>query len=168
MSVELRAATLDDLDDVMALETSTFTTDAWSRESMAAELSSAHCRYVVAVDDDGAFAGYGGVLVPAGSKDADIQTIAVAPERRGTGLGRRLMERLLAEAVDRGAREVFLEVRADNPVAQALYLSLGFEQIAVRPRYYQPDGVDALVMRASLRPSRSGVGAGGLTEEDIR
>lgn len=165
MSVELRAATLDDLDDIMALETSTFTTDAWSRESMASELASEHCRYVVAVDDERGFAGYGGVLVPSGSKDADIQTIAVAPERRGSGFGRRLMERLLGEAADRGAREVFLEVRADNPVAQGLYLSLGFEHIAVRPRYYQPDGVDALVMRASLPVSRSGVGARHLGEE---
>lgn len=166
MSVGLRPATLDDLDVIMALETATFTTDAWSRESMAAELASEHCRYVVAVDDDErGFLGYGGVLVPSGSKDADIQTIAVVPEARGTGLGRRLMERLLGEARDRGAREVFLEVRADNPVAQALYLSLGFEQIAIRPRYYQPDEVDALVMRAPVTASRSTVGA---TEEDAR
>jgi ribosomal protein S18 acetylase RimI-like enzyme len=45
---------------------------------------------------------------------------------------------------------VFLEVRADNPVAQAMYTAAGFERIAVRPRYYQPDGVDAWVMRAEL------------------
>ena len=38
-------------------------------------------------------------------------------------------------------------MRDDNPSAQALYLSLGFEQIAVRPKYYQPDGVDAIIMR---------------------
>ena len=148
--VELRPAVAADLDAIMDLETSTFTTDAWSRDSMTAELASPHCRYLVAVDGQGVFAGYGGVLCPSGSRDADIQTIAVAPASRGTGLGRRLMRALLDEAVTRGAREAFLEVRADNPVAQALYVSLGFEQIAVRPRYYQPDGVDALVMRAPL------------------
>jgi N6-L-threonylcarbamoyladenine synthase/ribosomal-protein-alanine N-acetyltransferase len=42
---------------------------------------------------------------------------------------------------------VFLEVRADNPGARALYESLGFAEIAVRPDYYQPDGVDAVIMR---------------------
>jgi ribosomal protein S18 acetylase RimI-like enzyme len=57
---------------------------------------------------------------------------------------------LLLEAKSRGAREVFLEVRADNPVARSLYDSLGFEQIAVRARYYQPDGVDAHIMRVTL------------------
>jgi ribosomal protein S18 acetylase RimI-like enzyme len=44
---------------------------------------------------------------------------------------------------------VFLEVRAGNEVAQRLYASLGFERIAVRPRYYQPGGEDAWVMRRS-------------------
>ncbi len=58
--------------------------------------------------------------------------------------------RLLAEARRRGASEVLLEVRADNPGAQQLYRSLGFERIATRPHYYQPDDVDALIMRLEL------------------
>ena len=49
----------------------------------------------------------------------------------------------------RGAEEVFLEVRADNDSAQNLYRSLGFEQLAVRKGYYK-GGVDALVMRLAL------------------
>jgi N6-L-threonylcarbamoyladenine synthase/ribosomal-protein-alanine N-acetyltransferase len=57
---------------------------------------------------------------------------------------------LIKEARKRGAREVFLEVRADNPTAQRLYLRLGFEEIGVRPGYYQPDNVDALVMRLRI------------------
>ena len=57
---------------------------------------------------------------------------------------------LIDEARQRGASEIFLEVRADNPGAQALYESLGFEGIAIRPRYYQPDDVDAIVMRLSI------------------
>ncbi len=57
---------------------------------------------------------------------------------------------LLAEASRRRVREVFLEVRADNPVAQALYASEGFAELGRRPRYYQPDGVDALVMRLDV------------------
>jgi ribosomal protein S18 acetylase RimI-like enzyme len=57
---------------------------------------------------------------------------------------------LIGEARNRGAGEVFLEVRADNPGAQTLYRTLGFEEIGVRPHYYQPDGVDAIVMRLTV------------------
>jgi ribosomal-protein-alanine acetyltransferase len=165
----LRRATLDDLDAIMELETSTFASDAWSRGTMRAELGSRHGYYLVAepVRDeaseagepgepgapshpDAAIAGYAGLLAPAGSGQADIQTIAVAPAARRRGLGRALMVALLNQARQRQATEVFLEVRADNPDAQALYLSLGFEQIAVRPKYYQPDGVDAHIMKVVL------------------
>ena len=57
------------------------------------------------------------------------------------------MTALLEEAEARNATRVFLEVRADNPHAIALYASLGFEEIAVRPGYYQPEGVDAVIMK---------------------
>jgi ribosomal protein S18 acetylase RimI-like enzyme len=60
------------------------------------------------------------------------------------------MVAMIGEAARRGAREVFLEVRADNPNAQRLYDSLGFRSIAVRQHYYQPDDVDAIVMRLTL------------------
>jgi N6-L-threonylcarbamoyladenine synthase len=60
------------------------------------------------------------------------------------------MNRLIAVAAKRGAREMFLEVRADNPVAQQLYESLGFAQIDLRRAYYQPEGIDAVIMRADL------------------
>lgn len=136
----------------MQLETSTFVSDAWSADSMRAELVNANTYYLVAVRADGADSaavdGYAGLLAPPGAKEADIQTIAVAESARRNGIGRRLVAALMKEAATRGASEIFLEVRADNPGAQALYRSFGFEEIAVRPRYYQPDDVDAIVMRA--------------------
>jgi len=61
-----------------------------------------------------------------------------------------LLSALLEEAVARRATAVLLEVRADNPPAIALYQRFGFEQLAVRRRYYQPGDVDALVMRHRL------------------
>lgn len=156
----LRRATLNDLDAIMALETSTFASDAWSRDMMRAELGGRHGYYLVAetTSDDGgepqhpdaAIAGYAGLLAPRGSGQADIQTIAVAPDSRRHGLGRALVVALVDEARERRASEIFLEVRADNPNAHVLYASLGFEQIAVRPKYYQPDGVDAHIMKLVL------------------
>jgi ribosomal-protein-alanine acetyltransferase len=152
MAFELRVATPADLDAIMALETSTFASDAWSSESMASELASPHTHYLFAFEQatPESLAGYGGLLAPRGSGDGDIQTLAVAPDARRHGLGRMLVLALLHEAKTRGATEVFLEVRADNPNAQALYESLGFEQIATRAKYYQPDGVDAQIMRVAL------------------
>ena len=85
-----------------------------------------------------------------GAADADIQTIAIAEAARGAGRGRALLRALLGEARECGAREMFLEVRADNPVAEALYASEGFVEIARRPRYYQPDDIDAVVMKLDL------------------
>jgi [ribosomal protein S18]-alanine N-acetyltransferase len=152
MGFELRVATSADVDAIMALETATFGSDAWSPESMSTELASMHTYYLFAFDplDPAAIAGYGGLLAPSNSDDADIQTLAVSPAARRRGLGRAIVVALIAEAVARGAHQVFLEVRADNPSARALYDSLGFEQIAVREKYYQPDGVDAQIMRVTL------------------
>lgn len=156
MTWQLRRATPDDVDGIMRLETGVFGADAWSTDTMLREVQSAACWYVVAFRPASpeAIEAYAGLHAPRGSATADIQTIAVAPESRRGGLGRTLVRTLINEAIKRGAREVFLEVRADNPGAQSLYRSLGFEQIAVRKRYYQPGDVDALVMRLTVSPRR--------------
>ncbi|WP_136055478.1 ribosomal protein S18-alanine N-acetyltransferase [Microbacterium sp. K24] len=146
----LRPATAADLDAIMLIENRSFPTDAWSAETMADELASPHGQYLVD-EHDGVVIGYGGVRALQGSPDADIQTIALLAEHRGQGRGRALLRALLAAARERGAREIFLEVRADNPTAAGLYLAEGFEEIGRRPRYYQPDDVDAIVMRSDLR-----------------
>ncbi len=150
--LRLREATAGDLDAIWEIESAVFGREAWSREMMREELGADHRCYLALVDEAGAVRGYAGLLVVGA--EGDIQTIAVAPEARGGGQGRRLMHALLDEAARRGVREVFLEVRADNPVAQALYRSLGFEEIGARPRYYQPDGVDAVVMKLEMKDRR--------------
>ncbi len=113
---------------------------------MREEVLSQHGHYLVA-EEGGRLLGYAGLRAPAGARDADIQTIALTEAARGQGRGRALLEALLCEASARGVQHVFLEVRADNPVAQALYVSEGFAEVGRRPRYYQPDDVDAVVMR---------------------
>ncbi len=144
----IRPAILEDLDAIWAIEGAVFGAEAWSREMMREELVADHRQYFVIVDDRDAVHGYGGLL--AVGEDGDIQTIALSSEARGAGQGRRLMGALLDEAAQRKVRQVFLEVRADNPVARSLYLSLGFDEIGVRPRYYQPDNVDAVVMKLEM------------------
>ncbi|MDY0910407.1 ribosomal protein S18-alanine N-acetyltransferase [Microbacterium sp. CFBP9034] len=148
--MSLRAVTTDDLGAIMSLERASFPTDAWSDAMMREELASAHGFYVVD-DEAGRIVGYAGLRAVRGATDADIQTIAIAEASRGRGRGRTLLSALLSEAARRGVRQVFLEVRADNPVAQALYASEGFLEVGRRARYYQPDGVDAVVMKLDLR-----------------
>lgn len=157
MTWQLRRADAGDLDAIMQLETSIFAKDAWSSATMRQELSNANAWYLVAFrpETPESIDAYAGVLAPRGAKEADIQTIAVAEGARRGGLGRTLILTLVNEARTRGATEVFLEVRADNPGAQALYRSLGFEDLAVRQNYYQPDSVDAIVMRLAVPPRRS-------------
>ncbi|CAG7616017.1 ribosomal protein S18-alanine N-acetyltransferase [Leucobacter soli] len=148
----LRAATVDDLDAIWTIEAAVFGAEAWSREMLREELTADHRAYLALEGEDGAVLGYAGLL--SVGTEGDIQTIALAPEARGAGLGRTMMNVLLDEAARRGVHEVFLEVRADNPVARGLYASLGFDEIGVRPRYYQPDDVDAVVMRLMMEERR--------------
>ncbi len=138
----------DDLAAIMAIEDTVFAGAAWSASSMLAELRSPHCLYVTAADEGapGRVIGYAGMFVGSGAEQADIQTIAVLPEHRGRGLGRALMARLVGEADAREVVETFLDVRADNEPARALYASLGFVERGVRRGYYPPDGMDAIVM----------------------
>ncbi|MFC4139865.1 MULTISPECIES: ribosomal protein S18-alanine N-acetyltransferase [unclassified Microbacterium] len=144
----IRAATIHDLDAIMALENSSFPDDAWSEQTMATEITSAHNHYVVD-EEAGRIVGYGGVRALLGAPDSDIQTIALDPAFRGQGRGRRMLRLLLDQARERGARDTFLEVRDDNGVAQTLYLSEGFVEIGRRPRYYK-GGIDAIIMKIEL------------------
>lgn len=158
----IRPATLDDLAEIMRLERASFPADAWSDAMMREEIASPHGHYRV-LEAAGRLAGYAGLRAVAGSRDADVQTIAVAEHARGRGSGRLLLRALLDIAGERGVHDVFLEVREDNPVAQRLYVSEGFAEVGRRPRYYQPDDVDAIVMRLDVRAR---AGAASITQAD--
>ena len=140
-----------DIEPVLELEKDLFPEDAWSRGMFWSELShsrgpEATRRYVVAENGD-RVVGYAG-LAAAGDL-ADVQTIAVAADYWGTGLGGRLLAELLRAATAFECVEVLLECRVDNIRAQKLYERFGFEPIGFRRGYYQPGNVDALVMRLS-------------------
>jgi len=150
-----RRAAPGDVDELMELELAIYPDDPWSRDTMAAELANEHAYYLVALAEDGAIDAYAGLLAPIGTGQGDIQTVTVAPRARRNGLARSMLLQLLNEARRRGAGELFLEVRHDNPGAQALYAELGFEVVGVRKRYYR-GGVDALTMKLVVPPARTG------------
>ncbi|MDT4917820.1 MAG: [ribosomal protein S18]-alanine N-acetyltransferase [Pseudonocardiales bacterium] len=137
------------IDALMAYEKQMFGTEAWSAASYRAELADRHNRYYVAAEDPvGGLLGWAGVLVIGDT--AEIMTVGVVPAARRSGTGRRLLDTLLTEAVRRGAREAFLEVRADNDAARAMYRDAGFDEIGVRRGYYAGGRVDAVTMRKGL------------------
>ncbi|MFJ4423650.1 ribosomal protein S18-alanine N-acetyltransferase [Streptomyces bobili] len=148
-----------DIEPVHELEKALFPEDAWSRGMFWSELAhsrgpEATRRYVVAETGD-RVVGYAGL---ASSGDlADVQTIAVAADHWGTGLGGRLLTELLRAATAFECAEVLLECRVDNVRAQKLYERFGFQPIGFRRGYYQPGNVDALVMRLTTA-SDSGSG----------
>ena len=153
-AARLRALTPADLAAVMALEHELFPDDPWSEEMFAEEVSQppGSRLYIVAeaTDSPGVAAGYAGMMFVPGGVQADVLTIAVAQDYWGRGVGSALLAALIQAARDRGCTEVFLEVRKDNPRARGLYLRRGFEEIGIRRGYYQPSGVDAIVMRKDL------------------
>lgn len=145
--VTLRPMRWWDVEPVVGLERVLFPHDAWSAETFWSELAGVPetRHYVVAVAGD-EVVGYAG-LFAADHHQGDVQTVAVASDRQGQGIGDVLLRALLDEAGRRGCTETLLEVRADNEAAQRLYARHGFERIGVRRGYYQPGGVDALVLR---------------------
>lgn len=81
---------------------------------------------------------------------AELESVGVAPAARRSGLGRSLSATVIAWGRERGATEVTLEVRAANAAAIALYIQLGFREIAQRARYYSAPEDDAILMRLTL------------------
>jgi len=150
VSVRLRPLRFDDLGAVLDLERALFPDDAWSPGMFAEELAmQGRGRHYVAAGEGNVLVGYAGVMLPGG-RQAEVLTLAVSAGHWGRGIGSALLTDLLAEAARHVCAEVFLEVRADNPRAQDLYRRFGFCDVGIRRGYYQPSGMDAIVMRCGL------------------
>ena len=116
----------------------------WTGEEIAALAASGA---LVADDGDRGFA-----LISIAADEAELLTIAVAPDARRRGLGAGLLGAAEAAARERGGARMLLEVAADNDAAIALYARAGFETIGRRKGYYQREAgrVDALTMAKRL------------------
>ena len=133
-----------DLEQILDIEEDLFGPERWSAEMFRSELDAGRYYLVALAEADDSVLGYAGLAVAL--DEAWINNLAVRREAQRRGVGRALLESLLAEAERRGARRVMLEVADDNIAAQKLYAGYGFEAVAVRRRYYQPSNRDALVM----------------------
>ena len=126
--------------EVLPIEEDLFGPEKWSAAMFWNELAQRHF-YLVAEENE-KVAGYAGLSV-VDQEESWVQNIAVDRRAQRGGIGRQLLEALLAEA---GKRKVLLEVAVDNVPAQALYASYDFEPVGIRRGYYQASNTDALVM----------------------
>jgi ribosomal-protein-alanine N-acetyltransferase len=78
--------------------------------------------------------------------EAHIATIAIDPQFRGHGIGKKLLAETLRQSIQRGAVLATLEVREHNHITQQMYQKFGFEIVGRRPKYYQDTNEDAVLM----------------------
>ncbi len=132
-----------DIDAVLNIEKDCFTVP-WSRNAFLMEVGeNQFARYVV-VEKDGNIAGYGGMWLVI--DEAHITNIAVHSEYREKGIGRLILSNLIDLAKDEGILRMTLEVRKSNHAAQKLYKQFEFKPCGIRPKYYQDDHEDAVIM----------------------
>ncbi|HZF27662.1 MAG TPA: ribosomal protein S18-alanine N-acetyltransferase [Gammaproteobacteria bacterium] len=110
--------------------------------------------YCLVLDVGGSVTGYG--IMSIAAAEGHLLNLCIHPNAQRMGFGRRLLSALLLRAGDAACDKVFLEVRPSNEIALRLYHSVGFEQIGIRPAYYQAERgrEDAVILAATLRPSR--------------
>lgn len=146
-----------DIGGVLEVEKLSFTTP-WSRAAFMSELlSNERAYYLVAKNaarrgplpwNTGQVIGYIGVWILY--EEGHITNVAVHPDYRHQGIGRRLMETVTAVCAAKGVKRMTLEVRQSNIIAQRLYRDLGFVSAGIRPGYYQDNNEDALIMWKEL------------------
>jgi ribosomal-protein-alanine N-acetyltransferase len=78
--------------------------------------------------------------------EAHIATIAIHPNFRGNGYGKKLLAETLRQSIQRGAALATLEVRENNRIAQRMYMNYGFKTVGKRPQYYKDNNEDAIIM----------------------
>jgi [ribosomal protein S18]-alanine N-acetyltransferase len=146
-SISISPVVTADLDAIAAIERVAFS-DPWSERSFREALAAAPIYFVAARSDDGAVLGY--VVAWFVADEGQIANLAVAPAGWGRGIGRALLTAALREAVARGTKDVYLEVRDSNLRARRLYGSCGFKEVGRRRGYYRLPVEDAIVLRRTL------------------
>jgi ribosomal-protein-alanine N-acetyltransferase len=139
-----------DVDQVVRIEREAFTTP-WQAETFTSLLDRDGVELVVMADEGGEVVGY--AVLWCILDQGELANIAIVPGRRGEGLGARLLGHVLDLARARGVERVFLEVRASNEAAAALYARFGFEEVGRRRDYYERPREDARVLVAHLGPT---------------
>jgi len=139
-----------DVDTVTALEASCFS-QPWLRHDFEDILTNPDRCYLVALDQDTVV---GGCMLTALGTEGDISNVAVRADYRRRGIARQLMTELIAYGQSRGITAFTLEVREHNPAAIALYETVGFHSVGIRPNFYTQPTDNAVIMWLYLDTNR--------------
>ncbi len=134
---------LDDLDQVVAIDQASFSLP-WPARSFRYEITDNPAARCWVAEQDGQVIGM--LVLWLIVDEAHIATLATHPDHRRQGIAGGLLRQALRSAVEEGARSSFLEVRAGNLAAQAMYVKYGFVEDGRRPRYYKDNAEDAILM----------------------
>ena len=154
MDLTLDPMTLEDLDDVLAIERLSFLTP-WSRGAFRYELCQNRVARCSVARWGGRLVGY--LCLWEIGHEIHVTNLATHPDIRRRGVARALLGAVLDDARERRVTLVFLEVRPTNAEALGLYERFGFRVIGRRKGYYFDTGEDALVMEARLSGETSEV-----------
>lgn len=146
-TLAFRPMQIADVDAIMAIEPTIFPYP-WSRGNFTDSLNSGYSCWVV--KHDGTIVGYAVLMMVL--DEAHILNISIAKPYQGRGFGRDLLMHMIDIARQRNALNMFLEVRPSNHSAIGLYESIGFNEMAIRRKYYPaPNGrEDAVLMGLAL------------------
>ena len=142
-----RPMQLTDLDHIMAIENVVYT-HPWSRGNFTDSLNAGYSCWVLEEDAD--IIGYAVLMLAI--DEAHLLNISIAKERQNQGYGRILLQKMMEIARTYGAAHMFLEVRVSNRSAITLYEKVGFNEMAIRRKYYPGDHgrEDAYLMGLAL------------------
>ncbi len=141
-TIEFREMAPEDADAVEVVEKACFAIP-WSRDSFWKEAINENTLYLLALAGEKVI-GYVGCWISY--EEAQITNVAIMPEYRGRGIGTRLFGEIIQRVKEKGVTAMTLEVRPTNAPALAIYTGYGFKEAGRRPKYYQDNGEDAIIM----------------------
>lgn len=150
--MEIIRAKSEHLDGIMDIERTSFP-DPWSRGGVEVYISDPYGEILAAVEGEELL---GFAIYHCSFEESELFTIAVRQDRRGLGVGTRLLRAVLSGARARGAEKMYLEVRRSNEPARRLYKSAGFQVCGERRNYYDAPKEDAVLMDIELTDTGNG------------
>ena len=133
---------IEDIEQVVQIEKATFS-DPWSYQSFVDSWNENCCIYLVA-EKEKEIVAYCGLYVI--QDEGQITNVAVKSTCRGEHIGTNMLNELINQAKNKGAKNFTLEVRLSNKVAIHLYEKLGFTNVGIRKRFYNNPVEDAMIM----------------------
>jgi ribosomal-protein-alanine N-acetyltransferase len=150
--IELRPMTLEDLEQVAAIDRASFPTP-WPKDAFLYEIKrqrDAICWVAEIYEPDAEKTLVASIVIWLIVDEAHVGTLAVKPGYRRHRIAQKLLASSLIEAYQHGARRAMLEVRETNRAAQNLYQKFGFEAVGLRRGYYTDTHEDAILMTLEM------------------